>query len=242
MARATFMVGSSPLARGTPHSRYQKANTFRFIPARAGNTGLANTVPPASSVHPRSRGEHALRPGRRRAGLGSSPLARGTPASALNKIVPYRFIPARAGNTPGAAGAGGSGPVHPRSRGEHSVSGSLPICLTGSSPLARGTPRHRGGGAPLYRFIPARAGNTRPGDLVWASPPVHPRSRGEHIQIGQIAGAPNGSSPLARGTPGPGPGWASRCRFIPARAGNTCPGRWWRTCASVHPRSRGEHC
>ena len=50
-----------------------------------------------------------------------------------------------------------------------------------------------------------------------------------------------GSSPLARGTPGPvhvlGPGGG----LIPARAGNTVFGCLFKVCVGAHPRSRGEH-
>ena len=51
----------------------------------------------------------------------------------------------------------------------------------------------------------------------------------------------DGSSPLARGTPGTAqPGDGGR-RFIPARAGNTGGGGGAATGGAVHPRSRGEH-
>ena len=52
---------------------------------------------------------------------------------------------------------------------------------------------------------------------------------------------PDGSSPLARGTPGDNVQSAHKCRFIPAGAGNTS--RCWprQRRPSVHPRWRGEH-
>ena len=51
--------------------------------------------------------------------------------------------------------------------------------------------------------------------------PVHPRSRGEHVEGPGAVAAGDGSSPLARGT---------LCRFAVQR-----------TPPPVHPRSRGEH-
>ena len=72
----------------------------------------------------------------------------------------YRFIPARAGNTWRTRTPGRGRPVHPRSRGEHVTQVRLPWSGCGSSPLARGTPDSRLAGAGLFRFIPARAGNT----------------------------------------------------------------------------------
>jgi len=91
------------------------------------------------------------------------------------------------------------------------------------------------------RFIPARAGNTPCASAARPRPPVHPRSRGEHVPAISRVDPSNGSSPLARGTHAGLSAASALHRFIPARAGNT--GR--RTCAgrkiAVHPRSRGEH-
>ena len=50
-----------------------------------------------------------------------------------------------------------------------------------------------------------------------------------------------GSSPLARGAPGVEPAVCHGLRFIPARAGSTCPAVSQRAGTAVHPRSRGEH-
>ena len=131
--------------------------------------------------------------------------------------------------------------AHPRSRGEHRYSSFPSVKITGSSPLARGTPwsLHNGLGEP--RLIPARAGNTR--ELSQSSPSrsAHPRSRGEHVVDAGDVVDDAGSSPLARGTLRLEALRNHRHRLIPARAGNTL-----RTTDSVrrkpaHPRSRGEH-
>ena len=71
--------GSSPLARGTRGVHLHDLGAPRFIPARAGNTARLEAQPRALTVHPRSRGEHVLAPVRELLGVGSSPLARGTP-------------------------------------------------------------------------------------------------------------------------------------------------------------------
>ena len=173
--------------------------------------------------------------------FGSSPLARGTPHRPTPRGCIRRFIPARAGNTGSTARARARWPVHPRSRGEHAGRhrpGSTP---TGSSPLARGTPQRDERACEPGRFIPARAGNTRPRDPRSRSAPVHPRSRGEHIPSGDRLLREDGSSPLARGTPGAGRGRPRVARFIPARAGNTIVERARHRPGQVHPRSRGEH-
>ena len=155
--------------------------------------------------------------------------------------MPARFIPARAGNTPPARSCASRGAVHPRSRGEHPRLHAPRASASGSSPLARGThPRSALDGAP-FRFIPARAGNTSPHARSLPSPPVHPRSRGEHVGINLELGLDDGSSPLARGTPAGRAPTRPSDRFIPARAGNTRGARATPAARAVHPRSRGEH-
>ena len=132
-------------------------------------------------------------------------------------------------------------PVHPRSRGEHDRRQPVIICIIGSSPLSRGT---RGMTVSPYgrlRFIPALAGNTCSSRVCRYSPPVHPRSRGEHLLEQISKKTDSGSSPLSRGTRllwGEGEG---TLRFIPALAGNTVTNHPLAPSLSVHPRSRGEH-
>ena len=71
-----------------------------------------------------------------------------------------RFIPAGAGNTAGGHASRRPLPVHPRWRGEHVASASMPASLDGSSPLARGTRALKQRIERQRRFIPAGAGNT----------------------------------------------------------------------------------
>ena len=136
---------------------------------------------------------------------GSSPLARGTPATKWPLDSNTRFIPARAGNTANADGRDAPRAVHPRSRGEHLILRMSRANLGGSSPLARGTPPECPGARALCRFIPARAGNTLVRFLQALVGPVHPRSRGEHAGTVAAGAALPGSSPLARGTQDPLP-------------------------------------
>ena len=133
-------TGSSPLARGTRRRRPDAPAPLRFIPARAGNTMVGSGLTTRTAVHPRSRGEHNRPYGARHQFGGSSPLARGTPRPDLAPVEGSRFIPARAGNTPSRVAARWAMPVHPRSRGEHSLMRRRAVASSGSSPLARGTP------------------------------------------------------------------------------------------------------
>ena len=70
------------------------------------------------------------------------------------------LIPARAGNTPSPQGTVRSRWAHPRSRGEHLLLTVNALLAWGSSPLARGTPRHLKALSAAAGLIPARAGNT----------------------------------------------------------------------------------
>ena len=213
--------GSSPLARGTRSP----------CPRRTGR----------STVHPRSRGEHYPVSGGGFSAVGSSPLARGTHPHRRDHRRGRRFIPARAGNTEAFARVKGNKPVHPRSRGEHTMSGRKALRFCGSSPLARGTPIDSPSALEYRRFIPARAGNTEARKINRRLTPVHPRSRGEHEALRNRQLTPIGSSPLARGTQHLRDGPRDGHRFIPARAGNTDRGSGREAGATVHPRSRGEH-
>ena len=117
--RSKWVVGSSPLARGTPQAKVNIKKPRGLIPARAGNT-VNNAVNNAlNAAHPRSRGEHRLMRCLHLMPRGSSPLARGTPIG----IILGRY----------------QNRAHPRSRGEHQAHPQREFPSVGSSPLARGT-------------------------------------------------------------------------------------------------------
>ena len=132
--------GSSPLARGTLSVGGARAGGSGLIPARAGNTPSVTQSPPARGAHPRSRGEHSPVATSTVSGVGSSPLARGTPVVISKTLPTCGLIPARAGNTARWLAGRGIFRAHPRSRGEHVQLNTPP-------------PRSKG-------LIPARAGNT----------------------------------------------------------------------------------
>ena len=92
--------GSSPLARGLPGWVTMVPIAARIIPARAGFTVRAHLAAATARDHPRSRGVYPLLPAPRRAGAGSSPLARGLPQALPPVGVGGGIIPARAGFTP----------------------------------------------------------------------------------------------------------------------------------------------
>ncbi len=213
--------GSSPRGRGTLCSSQRNAKIVRFIPARAGNTARSPLQRQDKTVHPRAGGEHAGGIRGYRSRNGSSPRGRGTHPQTIADEGPWRFIPARAGNTCRASSAPCSSPVHPRAGGEHPVRRSGLVKIGGSSPRGRGTPELYGAQMQKLRFIPARAGNTRRWDGGSMGCSVHPRAGGEHaIRLNDLVPY-SGSSPRGRGTRGRGLCRQPYQRFIPARAGNT---------------------
>ena len=149
---------SSPLARGLLHDLVNKPLNAGIIPARAGFTLSAHL-------------SAAFAPG-------SSPLARGLRDDALATLTVDRIIPARAGFTLDQMTRWLAARDHPRSRGVYFAADRMPFWLSGSSPLARGlrprTDECSGG----VRIIPARAGFTHAGQVIYKSGQDHPRSRG----------------------------------------------------------------
>ena len=192
--------GSSPHARGTRLARATPWTRWRFIPACAGNAHKDISIVGLHAVHPRMRGERPSHepvpplPG------GSSPHARGTHDLAWRGQHVVRFIPACAGNAPAPRATAESPSVHPRMRGERQTELFARRSQIGSSPHARGTPRHAQPDRAWLRFIPACAGNA-------------------HGMVQNQTVLP-GSSPHARGTLSYREFLGGCFRFIPACAGN----------------------
>ena len=156
------IFGSSPHARGTLFHHRTQCRQPRFIPACAGNAAIRPLVPTTPPVHPRMRGERVSPYTRPAIFTGSSPHARGTHATSAYARVWVRFIPACAGNASLQKCLICSNAVHPRMRGERSISSYLTIDKYGSSPHARGTRKPSSHFHGNSRFIPACAGNALP--------------------------------------------------------------------------------
>ncbi len=172
---------------------------------------------------------------------GLSPLARGTRGNGNRPRGRGRFIPAGAGNTMSGTMPRLSGPVYPRWRGEHPMDPTFAVCVTGLSPLARGTLQLDARMNLLTRFIPAGAGNTRRMIDEVKIQAVYPRWRGEHDARIRSWFCHYGLSPLARGTPTFRRILVPSRRFIPAGAGNTMAQIQLIKISAVYPRWRGEH-
>ncbi len=198
---------------------------------------VAETEPP---VHPRGCGEREVC----EVGLcdlhGSSPRVRGTLTQASCSQPSPRFIPAGAGNAQRdcrtccfrrfiPAGAGNARPptrrrrrqpVHPRGCGERAHTCCHASAIGGSSPRVRGTHAVQNRVDHGERFIPAGAGNARPGASRLGLRSVHPRGCGERACVATVNSGWNGSSPRVRGTRSLCRRSGARRRFIPAGAGN----------------------
>ena len=212
------------------------------------------------SVHPRACGELAQEQGSGATSAGSSPRVRGTQVHRVRRGILYRFIPARAGNSPRWGSTMRASTVHPRACRElHQFSRGTHTNI-GSSPRVRGTPL-----GPRYelapvRFIPARAGNSHsrstgswtttvhparagnsPSSLPsWSGASVHPRACGElWCPVEQLLEL-GGSSPRVRGTRPFAALVHELNRFIPARAGNSLLLSQRPSKIPVHPRACGE--
>jgi len=91
-------------------------------------------------------------------------------------------------------------PVHPRARGEHSLSQSCSKSCCGTSPRTRGTLDVLQGAPVVRRYIPAHAGNTLVVLKSRFHRSVHPRARGEHMDHASKHAGMAGTSPRTRGT------------------------------------------
>ena len=150
-----------------------------------------------------------------------------------------RIIPARAGFTTGPPSSRNQETDHPRSRGVYRIDSLKSARSSGSSPLARGLPRHDAPLREVRGIIPARAGFTS-GFCWWLYKTWdHPRSRGVYHREWKRTVLLVGSSPLARGLHLGSGRRHSIYRIIPARAGFTTTPPGVRLGTRDHPRSRG---
>ena len=234
------MAGSSPHTRGTIPACPENFGHLRFIPAYAGNDSCAPSSVNAITVHPRIRGERALRGVLHRGESGSSPHTRGTPHPDAKCRPPLRFIPAYAGNATTRLPVSRPRSVHPRIRGERQFVMTPVSTSIGSSPHTRGTLSSSRQSSHHCRFIPAYAGNARRTPSLRRRATVHPRIRGERGNRARSLCSDCGSSPHTRGTRGQPLRGQEAGRFIPAYAGNAALWGAESPLQAVHPRIRGE--
>ena len=130
--------GSSPRARGALEPGVNEYLHPGIIPACAGSTEPAPLIDPRPGDHPRVRGEHGFSRFGVGVGPGSSPRARGAPASGAGTAPRRGIIPACAGSTRCTRSWRAGARDHPRVRGEHASWEGAVVEVMGSSPRARG--------------------------------------------------------------------------------------------------------
>ena len=150
----------------------------RIIPARAGQTESTRHSRNRSTDHPRACGANRYEASHGTRQSGSSPRVRGKLVLERHACALGRIIPARAGQTPGRAGASLFVSDHPRACGANGAGRRSALSRFGSSPRVRGKLRQHLIHGAGHRIIPARAGQTE----AWARPissnADHPRACG----------------------------------------------------------------
>ena len=234
-------MGSSPLTRGKPLHCDVPSHCEGLIPAHAGKTPPRYTATWLAWAHPRSRGENSYTSAIACLPVGSSPLTRGKPLTAIVPRGTTGLIPAHAGKTRQWLRSRGRSEAHPRSRGENTPSLRIGGKQGGSSPLTRGKRVRVRMRAPGRGLIPAHAGKTFGVNDISSESKAHPRSRGENNIRADLRVGPEGSSPLTRGKRQAGRHEARADGLIPAHAGKTRRRRRRARTLRAHPRSRGEN-
>ncbi len=231
--------GPSPLTRGSRGRLSSQAGGRGSIPAHAGQPTSVGLAVRISRVHPRSRGAAFVTGFSKTSTSGPSPLTRGSPDRADKSARRQGSIPAHAGQPPRRPRTGGTGGVHPRSRGAASALDCLAVKSKGPSPLTRGSRATHPSHALRHGSIPAHAGQPLPPGAPACSAWVHPRSRGAAANCRAPKYRRAGPSPLTRGSPAPGCCRCGEPGSIPAHAGQPCSYTARARGSRVHPRSRG---
>ena len=232
-------MGTSPRVRGKPQAQPVGRPEVGYIPARAGEAGVARREPPPAGVHPRACGGSAGRAVLRAGGPGTSPRVRGKPVEALGNRAGLRYIPARAGEAGGRTVGWTTRRVHPRACGGSVIELEQVDDDHGTSPRVRGK-RHRARtGRRRPRYIPARAGEARPGASPRPARPVHPRACGGSEREEIIARTAGGTSPRVRGKRRGRYALGVDTGYIPARAGEAPQRAGAGAGGRVHPRACG---
>ena len=135
--------------------------------------------------------------------------------------LPFRIIPAHAGQTRSSSPSSAAEADHPRACGANSTTGYARLRNDGSSPRMRGKPYIRPKIVPNVRIIPAHAGQTHHLRQGQGPRSDHPRACGANSSRGSPVSLPDGSSPRMRGKPAQRVLRRQTARIIPAHAGQT---------------------
>ncbi len=232
--------GSPPQARGAAGATSLVRIVRGFTPAGAGSSAAVAAYLVIFGVHPRRRGEQLSQYMETSDGKGSPPQARGAAAHGVQPGFAPGFTPAGAGSSAWCPWPEAAWRVHPRRRGEQVMAKTITPVTKGSPPQARGAVDGAEPSVSEFGFTPAGAGSRVHSGAPSMASRVHPRRRGEQVEVAAKRRSGEGSPPQARGADPCGLDWDVHVGFTPAGAGSSGRFRATRPGVRVHPRRRGE--
>ena len=170
--------GSSPRVRGKHPARADAGPGWGLIPAGAGQTRLSTAISGMTEAHPRGCGANADSDSVPVSRYGSSPRVRGKPAHAKRFGGLAGLIPAGAGQTTRGTTWARPRRAHPRGCGANGRVMLWRVCEVGSSPRVRGKPSVSFSLMARCGLIPAGAGQTAIGGIIFFPFRAHPRGCG----------------------------------------------------------------
>ena len=164
---------------------------------------------------------------------------RGKPPAVDTVAIPFRIIPAHAGQTTLTPSTSVPTTDHPRACGANRAKVTNATVRVGSSPRMRGKLSGHRQGLSSQRIIPAHAGQTMPTLISASMSSDHPRACGANSSVPPPVPLAVGSSPRMRGKPTVGVMVYAHTRIIPAHAGQTAAGESATKPRTDHPRACG---
>ena len=214
-------------------------NTFRSIPAHAGEPRTRRGPSRVRRVYPRARGgaatQHTFVPGN----MGLSPRTRGSHFLRVTQDRVHGSIPAHAGEPSRTGPTVPPTRVYPRARGGAKAHVVSDVDSKGLSPRTRGSRRHAPHGLLDARSIPAHAGEPHRPAKCASFTTVYPRARGGAFGAAGDLIPGSGLSPRTRGSRHFLCEFALATRSIPAHAGEPSPRTEQNPRLWVYPRARG---
>ena len=193
----------------------------------------------ASRAYPRGRGGTITCSFGSLAPAGLSPRARGNRIGVQLPLLPYRPIPAGAGEPDSGPADQMRTTAYPRGRGGTTFLRALERAGRGLSPRARGNPIKTAAKPKSVGPIPAGAGEPKLWQCLPGRGRAYPRGRGGTSAQHREAHAAAGLSPRARGNHRGHRGARAVCGPIPAGAGEPAEDDWAMTLSGAYPRGRG---
>ena len=231
--------GRSPRVRGRLRDLLRQVLDFGSIPAGAGETMARAAHMVHVEVDPRGCGGDMRHSAYAHTRQGRSPRVRGRRLQHVPLCQRKRSIPAGAGETPVVWYAPPASWVDPRGCGGDAYVEGVMDAMRGRSPRVRGRRVGEHAGVPVYRSIPAGAGETRYVAPENIGAKVDPRGCGGDKVRMLAETVSQGRSPRVRGRRRNAACVSILARSIPAGAGETPASVILLALAGVDPRGCG---